>query len=174
MERKEDFRREEAETSWPEAIDQNRIPKMQFDRGWKKQIVEVFEKNQEKVMQFTGKIDQGYNINDWLLEIIQKIKMTISNDKESFFKDNVYPGLYAFASKISKSEFKELKDVFLNSLFEALDIEEFGRENDLYAPYMHDLLKDRGRTSGIIQEVFSPGYKLKSTGKIIIKAMVGL
>lgn len=165
---------EEGETYSFEADDKNLIHKIKFGLDLEKQIVKGFEKNKEKIMQFVVKIEQGDNIKNWILEILKKSESTTGNDKESFFRYNVYPGLYEFASKISKSEYRELKEVFLNSLFDALDIEEFGRENDIYAPYMHDLLKDRGRASGILNEVFSPGYKLKSTGKVIIKAKVGL
>jgi hypothetical protein len=166
--------RREEKTIGFEHEDKKQIPKIQFARDWKKQITEGFEKNEDKIRLFTDRIEKGDNILDWILEIVKKSESIISNDKEGFFRDHVYPGLDAFASKIAKSEFKELKDVFLNILFDALDIEEFGRENEPYAPYMHHLIDDRGGTSGMVHEVFWPGYKLKSTGKIIIKAMVGL
>jgi hypothetical protein len=41
-------------------------------------------------------------------------------------------------------------------------------------PYMHKLVDDKGGTSGIVRKVFSPGYRVKSTGKVIVKANVGL
>ena len=155
------------------------FPKMQpkgVGQKWVNLLIYAYYLNRPKIVELVDKGNHGHIIKEWVKNIGSELQYCIENnvDKIVFFK-RIYPDIKKYKSEIPGDEFKTFKGVFLNKVFETLDVEEFGQPGESVNPGMHLVVSTRSNfVKNIVNKVIEPGYRRTTTGEVIIKVLVEL